>query len=374
MAGRSGNGAGPGAAQAAGWARRWLLPWALGLGLLLNLAFPMYRHYDFSHSLDTRDYLRLAAGRFDSVNVTRRYRLLLPLAAGALARPLAAVGNPPGAAASAGSGATGSPARPAGEWPRRLAFFLLNSLLLSAAGALWYRSARLAGAGAGAAALALAAVLSSRWAVYAAGLPYTDSLYHLVFALGYYGYRRGAGAGWALALALLLGLLAKESFVFFLPWLAWFGRRALGWRGQLAALGPGLLALAAAHYFVDHAAGTPSTQSVTNALDHFQNVAYSLGRAASPKGLFELGSIFGLFWLPVLAALARPGGRAALAPVLGAAEGWLLAVVAVHMLLSGDLARMGYLLAPAFAVALALALPWLRAALEGASGSMSRSK
>ena len=335
----------------------------------------MYRHYDFSHSLDTRDYLRLAAGRFDSVNVTRRYRLLVPLAAGALARPLAAQGNPPGAAtrppATGSAQPANGPTRPAGEWPRRLAFFLVNSLLLSAAGALWFRSARLAGAGAGAAAVALAAVLSSRWAVYAAGLPYTDSLYHLVFALGYYGYRRGAGAGWAVALALLLGPLAKESFVFLLPWLLWFGRRALGGRGQLAALLPGVLALAAAHYVVDRAAGAAPAQAVTNALAHFQNVAYSLGRAVSPKGLFELGSIFGLFWVPVLAALARPGGRAALAPVLGAAEGWLAAVVLVHMLLSSDLARMGYLLAPVVAVALALALPWL---LAGAGGRVSRDK
>jgi len=77
----------------------WLLPWALVLAGLLNVAWPTYRHYDFSHALDTRSYLRLAAGRYDSVNVTRRYRLLLPLAAGALARPLRALGPRPIAAA-----------------------------------------------------------------------------------------------------------------------------------------------------------------------------------------------------------------------------------------------------------------------------------
>ncbi|QKG53292.1 hypothetical protein [Hymenobacter sp. BRD67] len=104
------------------WVRRWLLPWALALGVLLNAAYPMYRHYDFSHSLDTRSYLRLASGRFDSVNVTRRYRVLVPVAAGLLARPLALLGDPP------------SSPRPAGEWPLRLAFYLLNSLLVGAAG------------------------------------------------------------------------------------------------------------------------------------------------------------------------------------------------------------------------------------------------
>jgi hypothetical protein len=329
-------------------ARRWLLPWALALGVLLNAAYPMYRHYDFSHSLDTRSYLRLASGRFDSVNVTRRYRLLVPLTAGALARPLAVLGDPAGST------------RPAGEWPLRLAFYLLNCALLGAAGSCYYRGARLAGAPAGAAALALVAVLSSRWAGYAAGLPLTDSLYLLVFGLSYYAARRGAGAGWAVAVALLLGPLAKESFVFLLPWLAWYGRRALGWRGQALALGLGLAALATVHYWVDRAAGAAPSASVTNALSHVENLTYSLRRALSGKGVAELFSIFGLFWLPVLAALARPSGRRALAPVLGAPEAGLVVVVAIHMLLSGDLGRMGYLLAPVFTAALALSIGWLR--------------
>lgn len=332
------------ASLTAGWVRRWLLPGALALGVLLNSAYPMYRHYDFSHSLDTRSYLRLASGRFDSVNVTRRYRLPVPLAAGALARPLAVLGTPAGAA------------RPTGEWPLRLAFYLINCLLLAAAGACFYRGARLAGAPASASALALVAVLSSRWAGYAAGLPLTDSLYLAVFGLSYYAYRRGPGAGWAVALALALGPLAKESFVFLLPWLMWFGRRALGGRGQAAALALGLALLLAAHYWVDKAAGAAPATSVTNALAHVENLAYSLRRAFSFKGIAELFSIFGLFWLPVLAALGRPAGRWALAPVLGWAEAGLLALVAVHALLSGDLARMGYLLAPAFTAALALSL------------------
>ncbi|MGI4762702.1 MAG: hypothetical protein ACRYF0_18475 [Janthinobacterium lividum] len=330
-----------------GRARRWLLPWALALGVLLNAAYPMYRHYDFSHSLDTRSYLRLATGRFDSVNVTRRYRLLVPLAAGALARPLAALGSP------------ASVPRPAGEWPLRLAFYLVNCALLAAAGACFFRSARRAGAPAGLAALALAAVLSSRWAGYAAGLPLTDSLYLLVFGLSYYAVRCGPGAGWAVALALLLGPLAKESFVFLLPWLVWFGRAALGWRGQALTLGLGLAALAAAHFWVDKAAGAEASTSVTNAFSHLDNLAYSLRRAFSPKGVAELFSILGLFWGLLVVALAQPTGRQALAPVLRWAEGSLVAVVAVHMLLSGDLGRMGYLLAPVFTVALALSLGWL---------------
>jgi len=308
--------------------------------MLLNMAYPMYVHYDFSHSLDTRSYLRLASGRFDSVNVTRRYRVLVPAVAGTLARPIAQVYGKIW------------PQRPAGEWPRRFAFFLVNCGLLGAAGATWWRAARQAGASTGTVAVALLAVLSSRWAEYIAGLPLVDSLYLLVFGWSYYAWRRGPGAGWAVALALLLGPLAKESFVFLLPWLLWFGRRALGWRWQLAALAVGVAALGAVHYWIDKAAGVPHTDTITNALAHAENITYSLQRAASPKGLGELLNIFGLFTLPVLLALARPAGRQALAPVLGSAEATLLVVVLVHMLLSSELGRMGYLFAPVFTVAL----------------------
>lgn len=331
--------------------RHWLLPWGLALAALLNLAYPTYRHYDFSHSPDTRTYLRLAAGHRDSLSVTRRYRLPVPLAAGALARPLAALpGWPPG---------------PPGEWPRRLAFYLLNCLLLGAAAATWYRAARLVGAGAGLAAAAMLATLSSRWAGYAAGLPLTDSLYWLVLAWAYYAGRRGPGAGWAVAGALLLGPLAKESFLLVLPWLIWYGRPALPWRWQALALAAGLAGLLLAHRWVDAGAGTPATAAVSNALGHFDNLGYSLGKLATPKGLAEAASSFGLLWLPVLGALAWPAARRALAPLLRPAEGWWLLLVGVHMLLSGDLGRMGYLAAPVFVAALALsgkAAGWVLAA------------
>jgi len=223
-------------------------------------------------------------------------------------------------------------------------------LVLSAAAVCWLRAARLAGVGPLAAAVAVAAVLSSRWVGYAAGLPLTDSLYLLVFGLGYYAARRGAGAGWAVALALALGPLSKESFGLLLPWLAWFGRRALGWRGQAGALALGLAGLAAAHWRVDKLAGAAPADSLTNALGHVENLTYSLHKLASLKGLAELAGSFGLFGLAAGAALFFRAGRRTLAPVLGWPEAGLLVVVAAHMLLSGDLGRMAFLLAPVMTV------------------------
>ncbi len=336
-------------------ARRWLLPWLLAVAALANLAYPMYVHYDFSHSPDTRSYLRMAAGHFDSTRITHRYRIIVPAAAGAVAAPLAQ------------AYARVWPQRPAGQWPLRFAFYLVNCVVLAAAGACWHNAARLSGASALAAALAMLAVLSSRWAEYAAGLPLTDSLYLLVVALGYYAIRRGAGGGLALALALLLGPLAKESFFLLVPWLLWFGRPALAWGRQGLALGAGLLALAAVHHLIDARLGVPAAASVSNALDHFTNLAYSARRALSAKGIGELLSIFGLFTFIVPAAYwlerTRPAALRWSAP-LGWAEGSLVVLVAAHMLLSGDLGRMGYLVAPVFCAALALAFTHARALLR----------
>ncbi|WP_140469373.1 hypothetical protein [Hymenobacter nivis] len=315
----------------------------------------MYRHYDFSYSPDTRSYLRMATGRFDSVSITRRYRVLVPAAAAALAAPI-----------TQGYGHVW-PARAGALWPLRFAFYLLNCLLLGAAGACWFNVARLAGASAGAAALAMVALLTSRWAAYEAGLPLTDSLYTLIFGLGYYAFRRGPGAGWALALALLLGPLAKESFIFLLPWLLWYGRRALPLSRQLPVVGAGLGALWAVHWAIDSHIGAPATESVTNALAHLENISYSLHRAFNLKGMGELLSIFGLyvFILPVayLRARTTPPSAQWHAP-LGLAEFLLLVVVAIHMLLSGDLGRMGYLAAPVACTALALVFTHTRQLLR----------
>jgi hypothetical protein len=310
------------------------------------MAYPMYVHFDFSHSPDTRSYLRMAAGEFDSVRVTHRYRVLVPAAAAVVAVPLAKVYG------------RIWPQRPAGQWPLRLAFYLVNCLLLAAAGASWFNAARQVGATPEAAALALLAVLSSRWAEYAAGLPLTDSLYLLVIGLTYYALRRGPNGRWALIVALIIGPLSKESFLLFVPLACWFGRHSMSWPKQLLALAGGLAALLAVHHFVDQRVGAPAIQSLSNAAEHFQNIAYSLRRAASPKGLGELLSIFGLFTLiiPIALWLGRKPDKNK--PSVFAAWGGLeisfLAVVAVHMLLSGDLGRMGYLAAPVACSGLAL--------------------
>ncbi|ALD21772.1 hypothetical protein AM218_11835 [Hymenobacter sp. DG25A] len=325
--------------------QRLLLVYGLAVGVLAGPAYTMYVHYDFSHSPDTRSYLSVARGEFRGVSITRRYRVLVPAVAAAMAWPLERVY------------ARVWPQRAASEWPLRLAFYVVNTLVLAAAGLFWYRSSRCYGVTRESAALAAALVLSSRWAVYTAGLPMVDSLYLLVFALGFYAAVSHSRA--ALVACILLGPLAKESFVFLVPWLLVFGRGAGRWPVQLAWLAvAGALTLAVRHW-IDAGAGTPASASVHNALSHFENVAYSLGRLFSVKGVGEMFSVFGFATLALLLVPAREWARP-----LGWAGAMLGAVVAVHMMLSGELARMAYLMAPAFTVALALVLTRVQRAAQ----------
>ncbi|MDF7809764.1 hypothetical protein [Hymenobacter sp. YC55] len=321
--------------------RELVLVYLLALGVLAGPAYTMYVHYDFSHSLDTRSYLRIARGEFADVNVTRRYRVLVPAAAAAIAWPLEQVY------------ARIWPQRAATEWPLRLAFYLLNTLLMAGTGLVLYETCRLYGASVAAAALAVVAVLCSRWAVYTSGLPLVDSLYILVFALAFYAARSSSGA--VLVWVLLLGLLAKESFVFLVPWLLVFGRRALRWPVQLAWLLLGAAVAFGVRYWIDTRIGAPPAASVHNALDHIENLGYSLRRLFSVKGIGEIFSVFGFFWLALLL-----GWRRGQVPGWVTQFGWsgaaFVAVVVVHMLLSSDLGRMGFLAAPVFAVAFALVL------------------
>lgn len=328
--------------EASRWRER-VLVFLLALGILSGPGYTMYVHYDFSHSLDTRSYLSLARGEVQGVSVTRRYRVLVPAVAAAVAWPLEQVY------------ARIWPQRATTDWPLRLAFYLVNTLLMGGVGLLLYETSRRYGATPAAAALAMAAVLSSRWAVYITGLPLVDSLYMLVFALAFYGVRSGSAT--ALVLASVLGWLAKESFVFLVPWLLLFGRRALAWPAQLGWLALGAALAYLVRHWIDTQIGAPPAASVNNALNHFENLGYSLQRLLSVKGAGEIFSIFGFCWLALLLGWRRTESNPA---PWWRALGWPAAafgaVVLVHMFLSGDLGRMGYLAAPVFAVALALVL------------------
>ncbi|KAA9333557.1 hypothetical protein [Adhaeribacter soli] len=312
------------------------------LGLIIGSAYTMYVHFDFSHSVDTKSYLKMAQGDFN-VTVTHRYRVIIPALAAAVAWPLEQI-------------YTGIwPARAETLWPLRLGFFLVNSTLLALVGLILCRTCQLYGATFWSSVIAITAVLTSRWAVYTAGLPLIDSLYLLVFALAIYGIK--ARSKWALVFCILIGPHAKESFIFLAPLLFFFGKNALSRPWQVLLFVASAILAYSVRYLIDQQIQVEQTQSINNALNHFNNILISIRRVFSPKGIGEVFSVFGIFTLVIFAGLL--GGKAARQTWLRNLDAplfWLLVIVLIHALLSSDIGRMSYLSAPAFAVACALIL------------------
>ncbi|GAA4017163.1 hypothetical protein GCM10022408_33420 [Hymenobacter fastidiosus] len=314
-----------------------MLVYLLALALLWsNAYFVLVNHA--AYTVDERSYLQMAEGNF-AVPVTHRYRVVVPVVAGSLARGLAVVT---------------ALISPTGNRPFGLSFFLVNGLVLALAGLFLFRTARAHGAAAGPALVGMAAVMTSGAASYVTGLVLVDSVVVLAVVLLYYALR--IRLGWLLLAVLVVGPVLKESFGLFLP-LALYGRFVPWWQRLLALAGAAGLVVAL-HAVVDAQVPPAAVGSVANALEHGRNIISNLHWLLSPRGLFICSSVFGLFNLLILAGFW--GGRTAIRqwlPQLRPGPALLvLAAVLAHMLLSGEMSRMLLLAAPVVAVAVALIL------------------
>ncbi len=304
-------------------------------------------HVRFS---DEHSYLLMAQGRLGEVSTFHRYRVVVPLLAGALARGLQGLRQLGGEAGGAALG---------------FAFYLLNTLLLALGGTLVYRTARAVGAGFGAALGGAAVVLSSGLATYLAGSALVDSLAWLALAALFYALaaRHGALLWWAMVLA----PLAKEQLLLLLPVALYYGT-FLSWPRRLAAAGLAGGALWLLHYLLDIWYPLPPHNQLTDmgavVASHLRNhVAHTLGQLLTVRGLSAVLAVFGLF--TVLPVLGLAGGRAArrswltrLPPATGA----VLACVGGFVLLSGEISRMLFFAGPCFGVAVALIVEYHPAA------------
>ncbi|GAA3935474.1 hypothetical protein [Hymenobacter algoricola] len=310
-----------------------LLVFLLALALLWGNAYLLLANHPGSYTVDEQSYLRMAGADFQ-VPVTHRYRVLVPLAAGMLARGLQGISFS---------------ARP----PLGSSFFLVNGLLLALAGLYLFRLARAHGAAAGPALLGMAAVLTSGAATYVTGLVLVDSAVVLAVVLLYYALHLRSGP---LLLALtLLGPVLKESFVLFWPLVLLYGGFVPWWQRLLALLGAAGLVLGL-HAVIDALVPPPGVGSLDNALEHGRNVVSNLRWLLTPRGLFICSGVYGLFNLVLLAGFwgGRRGWGQWLPQLPLGPAGLTLAVVLAHMLLSGEMSRMLLLAAPVVATAVAL--------------------
>jgi hypothetical protein len=308
--------------------------------LILGTSYTMYVHFDFSHSTDTKSYLKLAEGNYD-VTATHRYRPIIPALSGAIAVPVKAVYH------------SLWPHRPENQWPLRLSFYLVNSFFLALAGAIIFFTCLEYKASFISSLIAVAAVLTSRWAAYIGGLPLIDSLYIVIIALTMYGLK--ARSKEALIICIFAGPFAKESFIFIAPLIIFFGRDILPLKIQLPLFILSGILVFSFRYLIDYNLGIASEQSLQNAIDQKENFIYTFRRIFAIRGLGEILSVFGIFTFIIFAGLMgktrKAWTRQVDAPCL-----WLLAAVVLHMFLSGDAGRMFYLYCPAFAVMVALIL------------------
>ena len=151
----------------------------IALTVIVSAAYSVYRHYDFSYSIDADSYLRMAQGDFYHTSITHRYRFIVPLLAGGLTLPFRyvfAVVFPDRAADT--------------ENLIRFCFFIINSLLMAGFGTLLFRIARSAGVAVWAAVLAMIFALTTRWGIDGAGVPLVESLYLLVVQCSHWGCSR----------------------------------------------------------------------------------------------------------------------------------------------------------------------------------------
>lgn len=245
------------------------------------------------------------------------------------------------------------PKRPSGTWPLQIGYYIVNSLLCALAGLVLFELSRSYGVSGIWTLVAITAILSSRWLTYMAGLPLTDSLYLLVISATFLGLRTNNST--LLICVILIGPFAKESFVFIAPIIFFYAH--MGWIKKILAFVISGVVVFAVRYWIDHSNGLEVEASFSKAFDTFNTIEYSLKRMFSIKGIGEIFSVIGVFWAIICIGFWRgkndikSWGSKMDAPIL-----WLIPAIIIHILLSGDVARMMLFGAPVLVVTIGLIL------------------
>lgn len=308
--------------------------------ILVGPAYNTYLDYDYKINPDCVTYMSIAKGEFKNQSLVRRYRIILPFAAKAVALPFEQVYTKLW------------PHRADTEWPLRMAFLLVNLSLMALTGLTIFHCCKAYNISDFGSLLAVIAVMvGGRWGNLFAALPLTDSLYFLILCAVIYAIKTSNSL--LIACCIFIGPLAKESFLFVAPFILFLS--PLSKIKQIALFaGSGLLVFSI-RYWIDQQAGTSMTASVASDTAHIHNIGLSLFRIASVRGLGELGTVLGLFSLLLLAGFT--GGKKAIASWTNHTDAliwWFIPVILIHALLSTEVARMIYLGSALWAVMLGL--------------------
>lgn len=310
------------------------------IAVIIGPAYTTYDHYDFSHSIDTESYLKIAKGDFNVYEV-HKYRIIIPFSAAAINAPLDWVYK------------TLWPDREMGQQGLMMAFLLVNTLITAFAGLFIFLTCLQYGASRFSATIGLLAFLTSSWTCYIAGLPLVDSLYILILALTVYGIKSESRL--PLIIAILLGPFAKESFIFVAPLILFFGRQALKLNYQIILFLTSGILVFALRYYIDLITNKNVVNNLNEAFTHLEVIGYSIKRILSFRGLGELFRVWGIFtFILIIGFIGNKSARGNWIEKFDWFTPFFLLVVLIHMLLSGDVGRMMFLASPVVSTAIAL--------------------
>jgi hypothetical protein len=314
--------------------REYLLVFAFSLAIVFGNAYLILVNHDANFSSDEASYLALGNGNWD-VNITHRYRVIIPFLARGLAECFLQLG------ALAGMKRT--------VLPLGFTFFMVNTTVMALAGVVIYSIVKAVNVNLAGRFIAILGVLTSGYCSYLSGIALVDSLYFLMLALLFYSVINKNEP--ALLCCLLIGPLAKESFWLFIPFILLFGRfipfHRLFFYILLAAC-----VFMATNALIDSVSGIKAAARAQNAVEHIHNALITIRKLFSLSGFMSWFSAFGLFNFLVLAGLLKQKIRITLTDRLTQIQLMFLLIIGAHVLLSGDIGRMWYLTAPVYAIAL----------------------
>jgi hypothetical protein len=324
--------------------RKNLLIYFFCFALLLGPAYNTYLDYNYKSNPDCETYISIANGDFKDQSLVRRYRILLPFTAKAVALPFEQIY------------AKLWPHRESTDWPLRMGFLLVNLSVMALAGLTIFHCCKAYHISDTGSVLAVVAILvGGRWGNLFAAIPITDSLYLLVLCGIIYALKTNHSL--ILGTCIIIGPLAKESFIFVAPFIFFLSSLSKIKQAALFALS-GLLAFAL-RYWIDQQAGTSMATSVSADTEHVYNIGSSVLRLASVRGLGELATVLGLFSLLLLVGFT--GGKKAISTWTSHTDRiiwWFIPVIVVHVLLSGEAARMIYAGSAVWAIMIGLIWDW----------------
>jgi hypothetical protein len=331
-----------------------LLVWLLCLSLLVGSSYNTYLAYERFYNPDTETYMNIARFNFRGQSLIRRYRIIIPAAAALVAKPISLFYNK-----------LFQDKRTGADWPLITGFFIVNCLVMATAGLFIYlicvhynlgRLAILIGL--------MAFTVGGRWQSFDTGHPNTDSLCVLVTAMLVYALLKQHS--WLLVAAILIGPFSKESFIFFVPMIAWFAKGPLRWKAIAALIISYGIHIAFRHW-VDAQDISNMQASVHADMEHFDNIPVSLHKFISVKGWGELFTVYGLFTFIYAAAFCYRSIRVFMVQHLTLFNICFIAIMLVHAILSSEISRM-------FFIGSALFIPWMAKLFELMSDKVTRGR